>query len=124
MYLLTLILGCFLCFVGEELYQIIAGGLFALISIVILVRYIILPKEIILVDKNNQLHLPKGISLNPKDIVDVSYRRASARSIQYKWGSVTIETRDSKYKFGYVADCEFVAKNIYDLMYKSKSLVI
>ena len=72
-------------------------------------------------DKNKKLYLPKGITLNPKDIVDVSYSKASGRSIQYKWGSVTIMTATAKYKYKFVADCESVSKIITDIVYKSKS---
>ena len=92
---------------------VIAGGIFA-------VQYLTLPSEIIVLCEDGTLLLPKGVSINIADLIDISYRRASARGIQYRWGSVTLSTRLSSYKFGFVADCEDVAKQLTDLMHKQK----
>ena len=55
-----------------------------------------------------------------KAVNDVSYRRASAKGIQYRWGSVTLSTLYGKYKFGFVADCEEVSKRLTQLVYEEK----
>ena len=92
---------------------VIAGGIFA-------VQYLALPSDIIVLCEDGTLILPKGVSIKVEDLVDVSYRRASAKGIQYRWGSVTLTTRVKKFKFGFVADCEDVAKQLTELMHKQK----
>ena len=86
----------------------------------IFVDYTRLPYDVIGIDQEDNLHLPKGTVVNIKDVLDVSYRRASARSIQYKWGSVTLKTRLGDFKYGYIADCEDVAKLLTDMMYRAR----
>ena len=80
-----------------------------------------IPDVVISVDENNTLYLPMGVTVSISDVIDVSYRRASARSIQYKWGSVTIRTKNGMvYKYGYIAECEEVAKRLTDMVYQAK----
>ncbi|MBQ8260413.1 MAG: hypothetical protein IJY97_12715 [Clostridia bacterium] len=71
-------------------------------------------------DNKGILHLPKNVTLDPKDIVDVSYRRARGRGITYHWGEITIITHLESFKFDYVADCEDVSKELTRMMYESK----
>ena len=92
---------------------VIAGGIFA-------VQYLTLPSEIIVLCEDGTLLLPKGVTIKLGELIDISYRRASARGIQYRWGSVTLCTRLGSYKFGFVADCEDVAKQLTELMHKQK----
>ena len=86
----------------------------------IFVDYTRLPYDVISIDRESNLHLPKGKVVNIKDILDVSYRRASARSIQYKWGSVTLKTRLGDFKYGYISDCEEASKKLTDMMYRAR----
>lgn len=80
-----------------------------------------IPNIVISADENNTLYLPDGITVSMDDVADVSYRRASARSIQYKWGSVTIKTKNGTlYKYGYIAECEEVAKRLTDMLYQAR----
>lgn len=80
-----------------------------------------IPNVVISIDENNVLHLPKGVTVSIDDVIDVSYRRASAKSIQYKWGSVALKTKNGMiHKYGYIAECEEVAKRLTDMMYQAK----
>lgn len=85
-----------------------------------IVKYLRLPYEIITVDNKGMLHLPKGVTLDPKDIVDVSYRCARGKGITYYWGEITIITHLESFKFDYVDDCEEVSKELTRMMYESK----
>lgn len=35
--------------------------------------------------------------------------------VEYAWGTVTIETKTGKYKYGFVADCAEVERKLNDL---------
>ncbi len=98
--------------------------LFSLIIIALqsynIVKYVRVPYEIIIVDNKGMLHLPKEVTLDPKDIIDVSYQCARAKSITYEWGSVTIFTHLESIKFDYVDHCEEVSKELTRMMYESK----
>lgn len=85
-----------------------------------IVKYLSVPYEIITVDNKGMLHLPKNVTLDPKDIVDVSYRCARGKGITYHWGEITIITHLESFKFDYVADCEDVSKELTRMMYESK----
>lgn len=85
-----------------------------------IVKYLRLPYEIITVDNKGMLHLPKDVTLDPKDIIDVSYRCARGKGITYHWGEITIITRFESFKFDYVDDCEDVSKELTRMMYESK----
>lgn len=125
MYLVCTLLG--LIFVGVGFYTSGEALLIAFMGLVvtgisayIFISYLALPYAVITLDRENNLHLPKNKTVAINDVLDVSYRRASARGIQYKWGSVTLTTRLGSFKYGYIADCEEVAKRLTDLMYQAK----
>ncbi len=100
---------------------IVSGALLIVISLIILNGYFKTPYEAIcLTDNDTVLELPKGVKINVGDITDVSYKRATAKGIQYKWGSVTVSTLGSSYTVGCIADCEEVAKEITRLKYERK----
>ena len=125
MYLVCVLLGFILIGIGiatggEGLLLAVAGLAISGISGFIFVQYILLPYDVISIDQEDNLHLPKGTIVNIKDVLDVSYRRASARSIQYKWGSVTLKTRLGDFKYGYISDCEEVSKQLTDMMYRAR----
>ena len=105
---------------GEGILLILFGILLSAVSGYIFYGYVSLPYAVIQIDGEDNLHLPKGKTISLCDVLDVSYRRASAKGIQYKWGSVTLTTRLGKYKYGYIADCEEVAKNLTDMMYRAR----
>ena len=105
----------------EQLLISISGVLVLAVSVGIIIDFFRIPGTVITQDENGELHLPRGIIVAPKEIGDVSYRRASARGIQYKWGTIIISTYSATYKYRYVDDCEAVAKELTDIMYASKS---
>lgn len=83
-------------------------------------RYLTLPNEIIALTDGNQLLLPKGVTIPLESLIDVSYKRASAKGTQEKWGKIVLKTRDHTYKFDFVADCETVAKHLTKQMHAAK----
>lgn len=91
-------------------------------SLAIIIDYCLIPAKVIMLNKQKELILPKNTRLPLQDIADVSYRRASARGIQYKWGTVKISSSRGFFKYRYISDCEAVAKEIMKLMYEVKSL--
>lgn len=99
---------------------IIFGAIITLVCSYVFLQYLFTPECIIAIDEENDLHLPKGVKVNIKDVLDVSYKRASGRGIQYKWGTVILTTGLNTYEYDYIADCENVAKMLTDLMYKAK----
>ena len=125
MYLLCTFVGLIIsasgfAMMGEGIIMGIAGIAIALISGYVFFSYVSLPYAVIQLDSDNNLHLPKNLVVNVGDVLDVSYRRASARGIQYRWGSVTLSTRLGTYRYGYIADCESVAKSLTDMIYQAK----
>ena len=114
--------GIFLITIGiaESFWLIILGIAMAAISVYTIVGYLRTPSEIITADNKGMLHLPKDVILDPNDIIDVSYRRASGKGVQYRWGTVTIFTHIESFKFDYVDDCEEVSKELTRMMYESK----
>ena len=78
------------------------------------------PAEIITVDNKGILHLPNDVTLDPADLIDVSYKRARGKGFQYKWGEIILCTHIDSYKFNFVDDCEQTAKELTRMMYESK----
>ena len=78
------------------------------------------PTEIITVDNKGILHLPNDVTLDPADLIDVSYKRARGKGFQYKWGEIILCTHIDSYKFNFVDDCEQTAKELTRMMYESK----
>ena len=99
----------------------IFGALLTVISAVLSIQFLSLPSSIVVLSDDDTLILPKGVVIRLDSINDVSYRRASARGIQYRWGTITIYTHSDTYKYGFVSDCERVAKLIAKLMYDAKA---
>lgn len=104
-------------FVRDETPIAIFGAVLTLSAGILSVQYLSMPSNIIVLTEDNTLMLPRGVKITTASITDVSYRRASAKSIQYRWGSVTLSTSCGKYKLRFVADCEEVSKQITKLMY-------
>ena len=125
LYGFVVVMGIFLISLGIGLglagiYLWLLGGLICGIGVYYVVKFLMLPSAIIMQDTDGILHLPKGVTVSPADIIDVSYRRASARGLQYAWGSVNIKTHTDEYKYGFVAECEDAAKELTDIMYRAR----
>lgn len=121
LYLCCLVISVLLSVSLHNAYALTLGIFVSVISLIILADYIRVPIHPVMLDQSNRLILPKNTIISPKDIIDVSYRRASARGIQYKWGTISIVSDVGTYKFRYIKDCEEVAKTILKLAYGSKA---
>ena len=111
----------FISAITEKLLPLgIIGGLLTIISAILSVRFLSLPSDIIVLSEDGDLILPKGVTVSLESVSDVSYRRASAKGIQYRWGSITVSTYYDSYKFGFVADCEDVAKKLTQMVFEAK----
>ena len=123
MYLSILFLGTLSIIFGvasgiETVPTVLFGITMIVIGSIPVIQYYSLPEVIISLDDYGTLHFPKGKKAQIEDVTDVVYRRASGRGLQYKWGSVTIITKHSSYKYGYIAECEEVAKTLTRLRYE------
>ena len=98
----------------------IIGALLTIISAVLSIRFLLLPSDIIVLSDDGTLILPKGVTISLESISDVSYRRASAKGIQYRWGSITLSTYYGSYKYGFVSDCEEVSKQLTQMVFDAK----
>ena len=98
----------------------IIGVLLTIISAIFFIRFLSLPSHIIILSDDGSLILPKGVTVSLESVSDVSYRRASAKGLQYRWGSITLSTYYGSYKFGFVADCEDVAKQLTQIVFEAK----
>lgn len=85
------------------------------------VEYALVPQHVIMLDEDNNLHLPKGVTVALAEVTDVSYECERVKSTTYEWGSVTIKTENAKYKCDYVADCAIVAARLTDMVKRAKS---
>ena len=123
LYIVLTVVGIF-CFlyglIGERFPTWLFGAVLAVVSGVLSVQYLMLPSDIIALSEDNSLILPKGETIPMEALNDVSYKCARGKGIQYRWGSITLSTRYGVYKFGFVADCEDVAKTLTRMMYAAK----
>ena len=103
-----------------HLYYLLIGAIPTVLSAVYAIRYLSLPSDIIVLTEDNMLLLPKSVTVPLNTVVDVSYKRAQAKGIQYKWGKIVLQTRDHTYKFDFVANCEDVSKHLTRQMYAAK----
>ena len=123
LYIFVAVLGLvFLCtgIAMAMLYFIGVGALIFILGVAITVDFCRFPAVVITLEQSGVLHLPKNTTVNISEITDVSYRNATARGIQYKWGTVIITTHSDTYKLRYIENCERVSKRLTELMYESK----
>lgn len=120
LFMLMLLLSMIMIFIGiYENYFLFMGFVLFVVSLYIVIDYHKTPKAPIMTnDKDVVLH--QGIIIRPNELVDVSYKRASARGFQYRFGTVIIQTTAATYKFRYLKDCEKVSKELSKLMYQNK----
>ena len=103
----------------EETALVFAGIVLGAISGVIFAISLSTPKNVISTDDSGTLilHFKNDMELPISQLTDVSYRRASARGIQYQWGKITLSTLSGTYSCDFVADVEEVSKELTRLMY-------
>ena len=118
MFILLTLLGVGLLILGiafDIKILLFMGAVFAVGCVGFVVWYFTVPSEIITLDENRNLILPKGVVIPLRDITEVSSFEAWNHRTKYTWGTVTIETKTRKYKYGFVADCAEVEKRLNDL---------
>ena len=91
------------------------GAILAVGCVGFVVWYFTVPSVIIALDKNRNLILPRDVVISLRDITEVSSFEAWNHRVDYTWGTITIETKTRKYKYGFVADCAEVERKINDL---------
>ena len=96
----------------------------SIISIVILVQYKNTPDNAILYNESEKAIYVGNTKIYLNEIEDLSYVRAAARGIQYKWGTVKIKTNKTKHVVRYIADCENVCKRLTHLKYTNGSITL
>ena len=92
-------------------------------SAYIFITHVRTPNDLISVDEaTGQIYLHSDdFTVFASNLADISYSRATARSIKYKWGTLIIETGIEKFEIQYVADVENVAKELTRIMYLHKN---
>lgn len=84
--------------------------------------YLKTPPDAIILNFNKSISLPGyDVTLAMSEVTDISYRRASAKGIQYKWGKVIIKTQSKKYVVNYLSECENVAKQLTEEMFQYRN---
>ena len=91
------------------------GAILAVGCVGFVVWYFTVPSVIIALDENRNLILPRGVVISLRDITKVSSFEAWNHRVDYTWGTITIETKTRKYKYGFVAYCAEVERKINDL---------
>ena len=123
---IAILVGVLLNFIGENqmstrlIPMLVFGVIFTAIGGFLSVKFLSIPMEIIKVDSSGRIYLPKGVTLYAVDIVDISYKQAKARHATYSWGDVIISTRMGAYTCSFVSECEAVAKELSEMMYRAK----
>lgn len=103
---------------SDRTMVLIFGFVFILIDGIILALYATTPAEAIILNPDKSVFLRKdNVNLSMAEIVDISYKKASARGIQYKWGKVIISTASTRYSVNYISECENVAKYLVNEWY-------
>ena len=115
--------GCFLVIAEKEVAgsgMFFLGGILVIgVSIVEMIEYYSTKVDVISTD-GERMKINDNLFLI-KDIVDVSYRRASYKGGQYRYGKIIVKTKDTSYTAQFVAECESVSKEITRLMYEKKN---
>lgn len=121
-YMISFILGLIIIAIGanSKFAFSFIGIILSAMSIYFIVVYLNTPKEIIKLNENNELILPKNIKLSCSDLIDISYRKATAKGYSYSYGKIIISSKKGTYKYNFVKDCEGVCKELTRLMYENK----
>jgi len=113
LYFLGLIGGCLLSLIGYQKAETLIGGILVIIiSLIILIHFANSPKIAVQQDEKGNFFLYDEIILASDEIIDVRYRRVSARGLQYKWGKLMFYTKKGDYTFSYIKDVEYSCKYI------------
>lgn len=98
MYMVLTVIGLGLIATGITRGQIplgVIGVPMTVLCAILSYRYLLLPSNIIELSDENTLILPGGVVVPLCDVSDVSFRRATAMRMQYRWGTVMLPNSDS-----------------------------
>lgn len=113
LFLAIVLWGCGMFGNESDVRVLLLGLVFFGVTGVILFRYFTTPAEAIILNEDNSIYLAKfDLTLSMEEIRHISYKRAHAKGIEYKWGKVIIETDSKKYKTDYLSYCEEVADTL------------
>lgn len=106
---------------SEVVMVLLIGAIFLGLDGVILFLYVRTPSDAIILNYDKSITLPGyDVTLSMTEVKDISYVRARAKGIRYKWGKVIIATNDRKYVVRYLSECEKVAKTLMESWYEYK----
>ncbi len=121
LYMFSLLIGIAFIAYGSSsvngIVMVAIGLAVCAISLYILIDFFRTPYAVIQMTDEGQLVLPKKTEIQLDEITKISFRRARAKGLRYRWGSVMISTYSETYKVKYVADCEKVAKDLHGLIF-------
>ncbi len=121
LYVIMLIIGLIMLIFGFGfIYMGIMGFVITLVSLFIVIDYFRTPKTPIMLNDDHVIVLENSIKIKPEELIDISYRRSSARGIQYKWGTVIITAKQGIFKYRYLENCEEVSKELTKIMYQKR----
>lgn len=92
----------------------VIGLVLIVCSLIICIRYLCTPREVITYD-GNKLTMGK-VEFLPTQITNVTYRRAHARNVQYRWGKITVHICGQQITYNFVADVEEVHNRLISFM--------
>lgn len=97
----------------DKLIPLLFVGIFLVVDGVILYQYMKTPSDAIILNADRSIVLPGyGVTLSMSEVMEISFRRAKARGIRYKWGKVMIRTSVQTYTVRYLSQCEQVAETL------------
>lgn len=112
-YLITAILGIGIIFLNKEsMILMLVGAVITIIFIGILIDYLLIPKKIIQIREDGKILFSKKKVFLWHELKNVSYRRFSAKGIQYQWGKIMVQTTRGTFSYRYVDECEKVAQEL------------
>ncbi|MCQ2521074.1 MAG: hypothetical protein MJ105_01725 [Lachnospiraceae bacterium] len=93
----------------------IITGMFIVIGLALGIMIVSAPKTPVVMVNPYELELPGGKVIPLAQVSFVQYKRAYARGISYRWGTITLITAQGEFTFRYVDNCEYVAQQIMGL---------
>ena len=87
---------------------------------ILLIDYLLQPMNAVIMDENGDLILHKNIKLPISEVTDARFYPLTAHSIDYGLGNITILTRNKKYKYRYISDCQGAVQAIIKKKYQQK----
>lgn len=126
-YIISFILGIIILIIGfsntfksSSFIFCVFGMVLLIISIYYFVIFIKTPNIIISINDNNELILPQNVRINCNELIDISYKKTTAKGYSYSYGKIIIDSKKGTYTYNFVKDCENTCKELTRLMYENK----